>query len=79
MLLGVPIMDTMAALLETAEFEALWLEARYHEGRATVADVENAIRQVNELRKLAATLASRRTAGFVFPWRPAEAVTSAGN
>ena len=50
-------MDAIEAQLATAEFEEMWLEVRYHEGRASVADVERAIDLVNELRRLAEEIA----------------------
>ena len=43
--------------LATAEFEALWLQARCYEGCAEVAEVRAAIRRVDELRAIAAELA----------------------
>jgi len=46
-------MDAIDTQLATAEFEETWLEVRYHEGLATVDEVERAIRRVNNLRRLA--------------------------
>jgi hypothetical protein len=72
-------MDAVDAQLTTAEFEAIWIEVRYHEGRATAADLEAAIRQVNALRRLAHDLELGRAVGCTFPWREARPLTSAGN
>jgi hypothetical protein len=72
-------MEGVDAQLAMAEFEALWIEVRYHEGRATAADVEGAIRRVNGLRRLAHDLQSPRKVGCTFPWREARPLTPAGN
>jgi hypothetical protein len=64
-------MDAIDTQLATAEFEETWLEVRYHEGRATVAEVELAIRRVNTLRRLA-DRAARASGCEVFA-RPATA------
>jgi len=72
-------MDTFDAQLAIAEFEEIWLEVRYHEGRATVADVEDAIRRVNALRRLADDRARRHAAGESFPWPASQASVPAGN
>ena len=50
-------MDAIETQLATAEFEEMWLEVRYHEGGASLADVERAIDLVNELRRLAEEMA----------------------
>jgi hypothetical protein len=65
--------------LARAEFEATWLEVRYQEGRASVADVERAIRRVDELRRMARAFAKARAAGGSFPWHGRTAVAPAGN
>ena len=54
------IMELIEAQLASAEFEATWLEVRYHDGSATVAQVEAAIRRVDELRRLAREAVRRR-------------------
>ena len=72
-------MEAVNTQLATAEFEALWIEVRYHEGRATAADVEAAIHRVNDLRRLAHDLRYGRKVGFTFSWREARPLTSAGN
>ncbi len=46
-------MDAIDTQLALAEFEEAWLAVRYHEGYASVADVQQAIRRVNKLRRLA--------------------------
>jgi hypothetical protein len=46
-------MDAIDAQRAAAEFQEIWLEVSYHEGRATVGEVARAIRWVNELRRLA--------------------------
>ncbi len=46
-------MDAIDTQLALAEFEEAWVAVRYHEGQASVADVQQAIRRVNKLRRLA--------------------------
>jgi len=72
-------MDAIEAQLETAEFEALWLEVRYHEGGASVAEVERAIRRVDGLKRLVMRMDEARLAGETFPWPAAAAVAAVGH
>jgi hypothetical protein len=72
-------MNAIEAQLETAEFEALWLEVRYHEGRASVAEVERAIRRVDQLKRIAARMDEARLAGETFPWPETAAVAAVGH
>ncbi len=53
-------MQAIEIELATAEFEALWLQARCYEGRASVGAVQEAMRRVDELRALADELAHDR-------------------
>ena len=72
-------MEQIETQLATAEFVALWLEVRFHEGRATAADVEKAIRRVNDLRRLTHDLRYGESVGCAFPWRAQRPVGCAGN
>jgi hypothetical protein len=65
--------------LATAEFEATWLEVRYHEGGATVAEVQAAIRRVDALRRTAATITRRRAIGATLSWQPSRPLQPIGN
>ena len=65
--------------LETAEFEALWLQARCYEGRAAVADVRAAMRRVTELRTCAADLAECRVVDGPLFWGESRATVATGN
>jgi hypothetical protein len=65
--------------LATAQFEATWLEVRYHEEGASVAEVEAAIRRVDALRRVAATMAHERAVGESFSWRAPEVRQIAGH
>ena len=71
--------DTAFAAAYDAEFEAVWLQVRFHEGAATVADVEEAIERVNELRRLARDLVRRRRTSVVFASHEARPSALAGN
>ena len=68
-------MDAIDVQLATAEFEEMWLEVGYHEGRASVGDVERAISWVNELRRLADELAL----GVAFPWPAPRSTAPSGH
>jgi hypothetical protein len=70
-----PGMDAIDTQLAAAEFEEIWLEVRYHEGRATIGDVERAIRWVNELRRLA----DEQEIGAALPWPAPRASAAAGH
>ena len=72
-------MDALEAQLAIAEFEETWREVRYHEGRASVADVEEAIRRVNALRRLADDVARRQATGASLSWPAPRATAPAGN
>lgn len=65
--------------LETAEFEALWLQARCYEGCVSVEAVGVAIRRVGELRRLAAELARGRVVNGALFWRDPFTTAVAGN
>src|SRR5438132_1331395 len=62
-------MQAIETELETAEFEALWLQARCYEGCVSVGLVRVAIRRVDELRRLAAELARGRVVNGALFWR----------
>jgi hypothetical protein len=65
-------MDAFEARLAIAEFEELWTEVEYHEGRAGVADVERAIAQVDGLRRAIAGRRGHQLGAFPLPGdRPA--------
>jgi len=72
-------MQAIETELETAEFEALPLQARYYEGRASVGLVRAAIRRVDELHRLAAELADGRVVNGALFWRDPCATAIAGN
>jgi hypothetical protein len=55
-------MNALETQLATAEFEETWLEVRYHEGQATLAEVEEAIARVSQLRALVDRIAVEQTA-----------------
>src|SRR5207247_571927 len=79
---ALPSPFTMQAIeteLETAEFEALWLQARCYEGCVSVGLVRVAIRRVDELRRLAAELARGRVVNGALFWRDPCATAVAGN
>ena len=79
-LLGSPFtMQAIETELETAEFEALWLQARCYEGCVSVGVVRVAIRRVDELRRLAAELARGRVVNGALFWRDPCATAVAGN
>ncbi len=65
--------------LATAEFEATWLEVRYQDGHASVAEVQRAIRRVDELRRVAAALARAHATGTSLTWSVRSAVAPAGH
>jgi hypothetical protein len=71
-------MDMLDAELAKAEFEETWLEVRYHEGEATLAEVEQAMARVNELRALVERLAAVRAAegGMLAWWTSRSAVAA---
>ncbi len=60
-------MQAIETELETAEFEALWLQARCYD------------RRVDELRRLAAELARGRVVNGALFWRDPCATAVAGN
>ena len=68
-------MDGIDAQLAAAEFEEIWLEVGYHEGRATVGDVARAIRRVNELRGLA----EEHAVVGALPWPAPRSSAAAGH
>jgi hypothetical protein len=72
-------MQAIETELATAEFEALWLQARYYEGRVNVAVVRAAICRVDELRRLAAELADGRMVNGALFWRDPCTTAVAGN
>ena len=72
-------MQAIETELETAEFEALWLQARCYEGCVSVGVVRVAIRRVDELRRLAAELARGRVVNGALFWRDPCATAVAGN
>ena len=72
-------MQAIETELETAEFEALWLQARCYEGCVSVGVVHVAIRRVDELRRLAAELARGRVVNGALFWRDPCATAVAGN
>jgi len=72
-------MKTEQEILLLVEFEAYWTEVRYHEGRASVAEVSAAARLLNRVRRAVAETERQRTIGCVFPWCPELAVEPSGN
>ena len=73
-------MNALEAQLATAEFEETWLEVRYHEGKATLAEVEQAIARVSELRALADRLALEHTVeAGALEWWTAPSVAAASH
>ena len=68
-------MDAIDTQLVVAEFEEIRLEVRYHEGRATIGDVERAIRWVNDLRRLA----DQHEISGTLPWPALRASAVAGH
>ena len=72
-------MQAIETELETAEFEALWLQARCYEGQAEVSEVRAAIRRVDELRALAAGLIEDRVVNGPLFWGESRAAVPAGN
>ncbi|HEX9348152.1 MAG TPA: hypothetical protein VF919_11310 [Gemmatimonadales bacterium] len=72
-------MQAIETELETAEFEALWLQARCYEGCVSVDLVRVAIRRVDELRRLAAELARGRVVNGALFWRDPCTTAVAGN
>jgi len=73
------MIDTLDMELATAQFEATWLEVRYHEDDATVAEVEAAIRRVDALRRVVATMAHERAVGESVCWHAPDTRVSAGH
>ena len=65
--------------LARAEFEEAWIEVEYHEGRASVADVEAAIARVNAVRRLTAKMQRAQCTGRTFPWRAPRAAAPASH
>jgi hypothetical protein len=73
-------MDMLDAELAKAEFEETWLEVRYHEGKATLAEVEQAMARVNDLRALVERLAAVRAAeGGMLEWWTSRSVVAASH
>ena len=72
-------MEAIDRALSRAEFEEAWLEVQYHEGRASVADVQAAIARVNAVRRLAAKMKRAQHTGRTFPWRAPQASAPAGH
>ena len=72
-------MDMLDAELAKAEFEETWLEVRYHEGEATLADVEQAMARVNELRALVERLGAVRGADGALAWWTSRSVAAASH
>ena len=73
------MMEGMDTALAMAEFEATWLEVSYQDGRASVAEVQRAIRRVDELRRVAAALARAYATGNGLTWSVRRAVAPAGH
>src|SRR5262249_23742893 len=63
------IMEWTDRALARAEFEEAWAEVEYHEGRASLADVQAAIARVNAVRRLIAKMQRAQHTGRTFPWR----------
>jgi hypothetical protein len=72
-------MDALDAELARAEFEETWLEVRYHEGEATLAEVEHAIARVNELRALVERMSVRTADGALEWWTSPRPIAAAGH